>query len=58
MSLDTVFGLHAVESLVRGEPDTVLSIQVQEGREDKRLSKLLYLVQQTKIKLDTYHEKH
>jgi 23S rRNA (guanosine2251-2'-O)-methyltransferase len=52
MSLDTVFGLHAVESLVRSEPDSVVSIQVQEGREDKRLSKLLNLVQQTKIKLE------
>jgi 23S rRNA (guanosine2251-2'-O)-methyltransferase len=52
MSLETVFGLHAVESLVRSEPDSVVSIQVQEGREDKRLSKLLNLVQQNKIKLE------
>jgi len=52
MSLDTVFGLHAVESLVRSEPDSVLSIQVQEGREDKRLSKLLNLVQQKNLKLE------
>ena len=52
MSLETVFGLHAVESLVRSESDSVLSIQVQEGREDKRLSKLLNLIQQKNIQLE------
>ena len=57
MSLDTVFGLHAVESLVRSEPESVLSIQVQEGRDDKRLSKLLNLIQQKKIKLDLVSRK-
>ena len=52
MNQDTVFGLHAVESLVRNESDSVLSIQVQEGREDQRLSKLINLIKQKNIKLE------
>ncbi len=52
MNQDTVFGLHAVESLVRNESDSVLSIQVQEGRDDQRLSKLINLIKQKNIKLE------
>lgn len=52
MNQETVFGLHAVESVVRNESESVISIQVQEGREDKRLSKLLNLIQQNNIKLE------
>jgi len=52
MNQDTVFGLHAVESLVRNESDSVLSIQVQEGRDDQRLSKLINLIKQNNIKLE------
>jgi len=52
MTQDTVFGLHAVESLVRNESDSVLAIQIQEGREDKRLTKLINLIKQKSIKLE------
>jgi len=43
---DTVFGLHAVEALVKKDATKILSIMVQHGREDKRLAKLLALVYQ------------
>jgi len=52
MTQDTVFGLHAVESLVRNESGSVLAIQIQEGREDKRLTKLINLIKQKSIKLE------
>mgnify|MGYP000149597651 CR=1 FL=1 len=49
MSQDTVFGLHAVEALVLKEADSVLSVKIQQGREDKRLTKLINLMQQKNI---------
>jgi len=52
MSQDTVFGLHAVEALIQKEADSVLSVKIQTGREDKRLSKLINLMQQRNITFD------
>lgn len=50
---DTVFGLHAVEALVKKDVARILSIKVQEGRDDQRLAKLLELVYQHQtIKLE------
>lgn len=44
MVQDTVFGLHAVEALVSKEPESIVEIKVQQGREDNRLNKLLGLM--------------
>ena len=39
--LETVFGIHAVESLIEKEADKVQRLILMQGREDKRLSKLM-----------------
>ncbi len=49
MIQDTVFGLHAVEALVLKEPECIVEIKVQQGRDDKRLTKLLGLLQSNSI---------
>lgn len=49
MIQDTVFGLHAVEALAIKEPESIIEIKIQQGREDKRLNKLLNLLQQHSI---------
>jgi len=38
---DTVFGIHAVESLIKRDANSVLSMKVAHGRDDKRLARLL-----------------
>lgn len=40
---DTVFGYHAVESLIRREPGRIAALHVQTGRQDKRMQALLTL---------------
>ena len=45
MTQDTVFGLHAIEALVLKEPESIIEVKVQQGRDDKRLNKLLGLLQ-------------
>ena len=40
---DTVFGYHAVESLIRREPGRIAALHVQTGRRDKRMQGLLTL---------------
>lgn len=47
--LDTVFGLHAVESLLEKEADSVKSLLVMQGREDKRLQRVLSLADKSGI---------
>ncbi|NQY04454.1 MAG: 23S rRNA (guanosine(2251)-2'-O)-methyltransferase RlmB [Halieaceae bacterium] len=42
---ETVFGIHAVDALVRTHPKSVQQLWVQEGREDKRISALVALAQ-------------
>jgi len=41
MKLDIIFGLHAVESLIKNNRDGVSELLVLKGRHDKRLSRLL-----------------
>ena len=57
MIQDTVFGLHAVEALALKEPESIIAIKIQQGREDKRLSKLLQLLQQQSISYFTVPRK-
>ncbi len=46
MSLETVFGLHAVESLIRNAPERVRSLYVQQSRHDKRLHALVTMARE------------
>ncbi len=38
-----IFGIHAVDGLLRSHPKSVHSLRVQQGREDKRIVALLEL---------------
>lgn len=49
MSQDTVFGLHAVEALALKEPESIIDVKIQQGREDARLSKLLSVLSKQQI---------
>ena len=40
MKTDYVYGLHVVDSLLRNQPDRVLEIWLQEGREDESVDKI------------------
>lgn len=43
--LETVFGIHAVESLLAKDSDKIVALHFAQGRDDKRLSKLMNLAQ-------------
>ncbi|MDF1762071.1 MAG: 23S rRNA (guanosine(2251)-2'-O)-methyltransferase RlmB [Oleibacter sp.] len=45
MKLDSVFGIHAVTTLLERSPDQVMEIWVQKGRVDDRMKRLLELAQ-------------
>jgi 23S rRNA (guanosine2251-2'-O)-methyltransferase len=47
--LDTVFGIHAVESLLTKDPEQIVSVKVMKGRDDKRLQRLVGAVQEASI---------
>lgn len=38
---DTVFGIHAVESLIKKDADDIVALKVAHGRDDKRLARLM-----------------
>jgi 23S rRNA (guanosine2251-2'-O)-methyltransferase len=40
---DIIFGIHAVESVLRSHPERVLQLWVQAGRKDKRMQLILHL---------------
>ncbi len=52
MSHDTVFGIHAVEALVQKDAESIVSVLVQQGRDDKRLSKLIGLLQSRQVSVE------
>ena len=41
---EIIFGIHAVESVLRSNPESVLQLWVQSGRKDKRMQTILGLV--------------
>ncbi len=43
---DTVFGLHAVESLINKDVGAIIELKVAQGREDHRLARLMQLAAQ------------
>lgn len=49
---DTVFGIHAVESLLNKSAESIQVLMVAEGREDKRLNKLMDLARRKNIRVD------
>ena len=48
---DTVFGYHAVESLIRREPRRIVALHVQAGRQDKRMHALCELCRNQGVSL-------
>lgn len=57
MKLDKVAGLHAVESLLRKNPDQVERLYLKQGRADKRLQKIIGLAKQKNISVESVDAK-
>ena len=47
-----VYGIHAVDALLRRNPHTVDQVLLQDGRDDKRLKALLALAQNQGISVE------
>ena len=41
MKQELMFGIHAVQSLLKTEPERVISVMLQKGRSDQRISKIM-----------------
>lgn len=50
--LDTVFGIHAVESLLKKDTDAIVGLKFAEGRDDKRLAGLFGAAQRAGLSVD------
>lgn len=50
---EQVFGIHAVEALLRGDPDRVHRLFVQSDREDERVRTILKLAEAAKVAIET-----
>jgi 23S rRNA (guanosine2251-2'-O)-methyltransferase len=50
--LNWVFGIHAVHTLLKSSPQRITELQVQRGRDDTRLQKLLHLAKQQGIQVN------
>lgn len=50
---ETIYGLHAVESIIRHHPEDVLQLWLQQGRNDKRFQKLLDLAKNSGVCVQT-----
>ena len=48
----TVFGLHAVRTLLQRHPDKVVQLFTQRGRDDARINEVLGLAREQDIKLN------
>ncbi len=52
MSNELVYGIHAVDSLLRHNPKSIRLLRAQQGREDKRLAGLLDLARQQGVRVE------
>ena len=50
---EIIFGIHAVESLLRSHPDQVLQLWVQDGRTDRRMQAILDLAATQGVSIET-----
>lgn len=58
LSLETVFGIHAVEALLQRHPKRVKSLSCQQGRDDKRVNQLIELARHAGITINTFPKEH
>jgi 23S rRNA (guanosine2251-2'-O)-methyltransferase len=50
-SHELIYGIHAVESAIRNQPENVLQVFVQQGRNDKRIKKISDLAKNSGVSL-------
>ncbi len=50
-SHEIIYGIHAVEAALRNQPENVLQVFVQQGRNDKRIKKLLDIARNSGVSL-------
>jgi len=54
-STDIIYGIHAVEAALRKQPQNILQVFVQQGRNDKRFQQLSLLAKKTGISVQLIH---
>ena len=47
---DVIFGIHAVEALLKNSPERVIELWLMQGRDDERLEPLVNAAQEAGIK--------
>lgn len=50
-SHELIYGIHAVESAIRNQPENVLQVFVQQGRNDKRIKKIVDLAKNSGVSI-------
>ena len=55
MKLESVYGIHAVTTLLQRSPDQVVEVWVQKGRLDARMQALLDLADRKSTRLNSSH---
>jgi len=46
-----IYGIHAVESAIRKQPENILQVFVQQGRNDKRIKQILDLAKNSGVSI-------
>ena len=52
-SHEIIYGIHAVEAALRNQPENVLQVFVQQGRNDKRIKKILDIAKNSGVSLQS-----
>jgi len=52
-SHDLIYGIHAVDAVIRNQPENVLQVFVQQGRNDDRVKKILSIAQNSGVSVQT-----
>ncbi len=57
MSVEWVYGIHAVQAVLASTPDRVMGIRVAKGREDRRLQKILSMAEREGLSVERVDRK-
>lgn len=52
-SNEIIYGIHAVEAAIRNQPENVLQVFVQQGRNDKRIKKIIDIAKNSGVSLQS-----
>ena len=52
-SHEIIYGIHAVEAALRNQPENVLQVFMQQGRNDKRIKKILDIAKNSGVSIQS-----